>query len=185
MGLLDFIMGKKAGNHVTAESKNQSDKQDDSFIKFDNLTFKLAVIEELMYEQKLINSTSEFGDRFFEKYPDYETVDEKEEIRRLKEWEKDILLFYENMKIPSEFAAHVKKVYVGEENKVYYNVNPQWLDYDEYFDNGKQFIIADVSEEEMRQFPNLKTFVFNMYDSPAPELVEKLRKHGYEVEVNG
>ena len=42
-----------------------------------------------------------------------------------------------------------------------------------------------VSEEEMRQFPNLKTFVFNMYDSPAPELVEKLRKHGYEVEVNG
>lgn len=175
MGLFDFITGKKASKNINAETA--------SYINFDNLTFKLAVIEELTYVQKLIQETSESGDQFFEKYPDYETVDEKEEIRRLEEWEKEMLTYYENVKIPSDLAAYVKKVYVGEENKVYYNVNPQWLDYDEYFDNGKQFMITDVSEEEMKQFPNLKTFMFQMYDAPAPELVDKLKKHGYEVEI--
>ena len=176
MGLFDFLRGKKASENTKA--------LDDSFIRFDNLTFKLAVIEELMYEQKLIDSIGEFGDQFFEKYPDYESVDESEEIRRLEAWEKDILSRYEELKIPSSLAPQVKKVYLGDECSVYYNVNPQWQDYDDYFENGKMFMITDVSENEMKQFPNLKTFIFNMYDEPAPELVAKLKKHGYEVEVN-
>ena len=97
---------------------------------------------------------------------------------------KDILSRYEELKIPSSLAPQVKKVYLGDECSVYYNVNPQWQDYDDYFENGKMFMITDVSENEMKQFPNLKTFIFNMYDEPAPELVAKLKKHGYEVEVN-
>lgn len=176
MGLFDFLRGKKAGSEAGTSG--------DGFIRFDNLTFKLAVIQELMYEQKLLSSIGEFGDQFFEKYPDYASVDESEEIKRLEAWSKDILSRYEELKLPAGMAPNVKKIYVGEENSVYYNVNPQWQDYDDYFENGKMFMITDVSEEEMKQFPNLKTFIFNMYDEPAPELVAKLKKHGYEVEVN-
>lgn len=179
MGLFDFLRGKKAG----AETSDQG--QEDSFIKFDNLTFKLAVIEELMYQQQLIKSTGESGDKFFEKYPDYVDTDEDEEIKRLEAWSKEMLAFYEDLKIPANLAKNVKKVYVGDENKVYYNINPQWLDFDDYFENGKMFMITDVSEEELRQFPNLKTFVFNMYDEPAEELVEKLNKHGCKVQIGG
>ena len=43
-------------------------------------------------------------------------------------------------------------------------------------------MITDVSEE-MKQFPNLKTFMFNTYNDPSPDLVAKLKKHGYKVEV--
>ena len=75
MGLFDFLRGKKAGSEAETSS--------DGFIRFDNLTFKLAVIQELMYEQKLLSSIGEFGDQFFEKYPDYASVDESEEIKRL------------------------------------------------------------------------------------------------------
>lgn len=176
MGLFDFLRGKKAGS--------EAETSGDGFIRFDNLTFKLAVIQELMYEQKLLSSIGEFGDQFFEKYPDYASVDESEEIKRLEAWSKDILSRYEELKIPAGLAPNVKKIYVGEENSVYYNVNPQWQDYDDHFENGKMFMITDVSEEEMKQFPNLKTFIFNMYDAPSPELVAKLKKHGCEVEAN-
>lgn len=56
------------------------------------------------------------------------------------------------------------------------------MDYDDYSENGKRFMITDVSEE-MKQFPNLKTFMFNTYNDPSPDLVAKLKKHGYKVEV--
>lgn len=64
---------------------------------------------------------------------------------------------------------------------MYYDINPQYLDYDDYFENGKMFLIEDVSEEELSQFPNLKSFRFNMYDEPSIELKNKLEAHGYDV----
>ena len=95
MGLFDFLRGKKAG----AETSDQG--QEDSFIKFDNLTFKLAVIEELMYQQQLIESTGESGDKFFEKYPDYVDTEEDEEIKRLEAWSNEMLAYSEDLKIPA------------------------------------------------------------------------------------
>lgn len=78
--------------------------------------------------------------------------------------------------------GHVTKLYVGEELEVYYQINPQWMDFDEYFEDGKDFDITDISERELRQFPNLTSITFNMYHAPSEELVEKLKS--WEIEVH-
>ena len=43
------------------------------------------------------------------------------------------------------------------------------------------FDITDISEQEIRQFPNLASITFNMYHAPSGELVEKLKSWGIEV----
>lgn len=67
---------------------------------------------------------------------------------------------------------------------MYYQINPQWMDFDEYFEDGKDFDITDISERELRQFPNLTSITFNMYHAPSGELVEKLRSWGIEVRTS-
>lgn len=54
---------------------------------------------------------------------------------------------------------------------MYYQINPQWMDLD----------ITDISEQEIRQFPNLASITFNMYYAPSGELVEKLKSWGIEI----
>lgn len=75
------------------------------------------------------------------------------------------------------------ELYVGEELDVYYQINPQWMDFDEHFEDGKDFDITDISEREIRQFPNLAIIIFNMYHTPPKALVEKLKSWGIEVRV--
>lgn len=70
--------------------------------------------------------------------------------------------------------GHVTKLYVGEKLEVYYQINPQWMDLD----------ITDISERELRQFPNLTSITFNMYHAPSEELVEKLKSWGIEVHTS-
>lgn len=74
------------------------------------------------------------------------------------------------------------ELYSGEELDIYYQINPQWLDFDDYFDDGKDFDITDISEREIRQFPNLKKITFNMYHAPSEELIQKII--GWGIEVN-
>jgi len=182
MGLFTLFSRKSSNNNSMKSGEACGlNKQNTGYIKFDNLTFKLAVIEELAYEKKLIDVSWTKGDEYFIKYPDYASVEDEEAIKRLEEWQTEALKYFENFKIPSNLAVHIESVYLGEENGVYYDINPQYLDYDDYFENGKMFLIEDVSEEELSQFPNLKSFRFNMYDEPSIELKNKLEAHGYDV----
>lgn len=156
--------------------------REESMLQFDNYPFKLAVIQELMYEQSLLGKPyRRGGDQYFEQYPDAAEASEEESIRRLEPYIQQANQFFQELKIPRSLAKYVTKLYVGEELEVYYQINPQWMDFDEYFEAGRDFDITDISEREIRQFPNLTSITFNMYHAPSGELVEKLKSWGMEV----
>ena len=74
---------------------------------------------------------------------------------------------------------------MGEELDVYYQINPQWLDFEEYFDDGADFDIVAISERELKQFPNLRSITFNMYHTPPEALVKRLEGWGLNVTLSG
>ncbi len=68
---------------------------EDEFLVFDNFPFKLAVIEVLMYELKLLGEPYNAADEFFERYKaDYLTVSEEESLRRLEEYIERVTIFF-------------------------------------------------------------------------------------------
>lgn len=152
------------------------------FLVFDNYPFKLAVIQLLMYELELLGSKYNGGDAYFEQYEDVAEVSDEESIKRLMPYIEKGNTYFGELKIPCSLADKVTELYVGDELDVYFHINPQWLDFDEYFEDGKEFDIVDISEEEIKQFPNLKYITFNMYHEPPKELIEKLE--GWGIEVN-
>lgn len=156
---------------------------DKEYLEFDNLPFKLAVIEVLMYEHKLLGEPYNGADEYFERYEaDYVTASEEESIRRLKEYIERGNKFFFELKIPCSLAPGIRFLYSGEEMKVYGNINPQYLDFEKYFDWGADFDITDISEREIKQFPNLEGITFNMYHDPPKELICKLE--GWGIKIN-
>lgn len=151
------------------------------FLVFDNLPFKLTVIEVLMYQLKLLGEPYNAMDEFFERYAeDYLTVSEEESLSRLEEYIERGTRYFSELQIPRELAPKICYLYTGEEMSVYGNINPQWLDWEKYED-GAMFAITDISEREIKQFPNLEGITFNMYLDPPEELLRKLEDWGIEI----
>ncbi len=157
----------------------------EAFLVFDNLPFKLAVTQKLMYEQKLLGEKYRGGDEYFERYSDAAEVSEEESVARLKPYLQRGNQFFQSLSIPVSLAGHITELYVGEELDVYYQINPQWLDFEEYFDDGADFDIVAISERELKQFPNLRSITFNMYHTPPEALVKRLEGWGLNVTLSG
>ena len=160
-----------------------STQPEGEFLVFDNLPFKLAVAQKLMYEQGLLGNKYRGGDEYFQRYGDVEEVSEEESIARLEPYIERGSQFFQALKIPASLAGTVTDLYVGEELEIYFQINPQYLDFDEYFQDRADFDILDISERELKQFPNLKYIMFNMYHTPPDELVKKLEGVGIQVTV--
>lgn len=158
---------------------------EERYLEFDSFPFKLAVVQELMYEQKLLGEPYRGGDAFMERYAgDLETVSEEVAIQRLLPHIEEAERYFKELKIPASLAGKIKSLYVGEELDVYYQINPQWGDFD-CFEDGDAFDIKDITEREIRQFPNLKAvLLFNMYHDPPEALIRKLEGWGYTVEYD-
>ena len=150
------------------------------YLEFEHLPFKLTVIQVLMYDKKLLVPEYLGGDMFFEINPDFSDLPETEAIARLEQHIQEALAYFQELKIPGSLADEISFLYSGDELDIYYHINPQWLDFDEYFEDGKLFDVTDISEAEIRQFPNLKAMQFNMvHDAPAG-LIQKLHQWGIE-----
>lgn len=162
---------------------NQNTASAEEFLIFDNYPFKLAVVQQLMYEDELLGDKYCGGDQYFETYGDAENASETVSLKRLEPYIEQGNQFFQVLKIPCSLADKITELYVGEELDVYYQINPQWLDFDDYFDDGADFDIVAVSERELKQFPNLKSFTFNMYHMPPDEVIEQLEALGIEVNL--
>lgn len=122
--------------------KTLSEKNVEDILHFDNLNFKLAIIQVLMYDLKLLNSEFDIYD-FADRY--------KEEI----DTDSDIIIepamsFFKELEIPKKFAPYVETIYMDGGNDVYMNIIPQWDGEDETFD------LNEITLTELQQFPNLK-----------------------------
>ena len=152
------------------------------FLVFDNLPFKLMVIEVLMYEQKLLGEPYNAADEFFERYEAYcLTASENEQIKVIERYIERGVKYFTELEIPRSLASEIRALYTGEEMNVYSNINPQWLDFKQYED-GAMFTVTDISEREIKQLPNLKSITFNMYLDPPEALIRKLEGWGVEVD---
>lgn len=151
----------------------------EEFLVFDNLPFKLAVVQKLMYDEGLLGEKYRGGDKYFETYDDVEEVSEAESLARLKPFIEQGNQFFQALQVPVSLAGKITELYVGEELEIYFQINPQWLDFDAEFE--ADFDITAVSERELKQFPNLKSITFGMYHTPPEQLVKFLEGFGLEV----
>jgi len=149
------------------------------YLEFDSFPFKLAVTQVLMYDLHLLGEPYHGGDAYMERCADdLETVSDEASIQRLLPHIEEAEAYFKELKVPAALAGHIEKLYVGEELEIYYQINPQWEDFDEYFQDGKAFDITELTEREVRQFPNLKEFFFNMPNDPPEALLHQLRQWG-------
>ncbi|MFS9340741.1 DUF6892 domain-containing protein [Streptococcus australis] len=116
---------------------------DQEFLHFDHLNFKLAIIQVLMYEEEVLNPAFDIFD-FAKEFSDLDIDTESMEIIQ------PALDYFEKLQIPKEYAQHVQEIDMDGGNEIYMNLIPQWDGEDETFD------LNDVSEEELKQFPNLE-----------------------------
>ena len=115
-------------------------------LHFDNLNFKLAIIQVLMYDLHLLKpefNIYDFADQYKGEKIDTDNCTIIEPAMN----------FFKEMEIPKKFAPHVEMLYMDGGNELYMNIIPQWDGEDESFD------LNAITLAELQQFPNLKKAV--------------------------
>lgn len=121
-------------------------RPDGDILSFDNFNFKLAIVNELMYEQNLIQPKFDVYD-FAKDYTKRE-IDTFEEgdfqpIREVKKW-------FQELAVSAALAGKVEHLCLDAGNDIYAQLSPNWDGEDDLYD------IKAISQKELAQFPNLK-----------------------------
>ena len=148
----------------TPENYNISEPQEEC-VKFTNMNFKLAVIQELMYRHEILKP-------YFDIY-DYMKF---KKSRAKIETEKNIraaIDFFKALPIPKSLAQLVTQITMDGGDEIYGNIAPLWDGEDGRFD------VNCISPYELRQFPNLKRI--QLMTSNAAMLYSQLEELGIEV----
>ncbi|MGP1404618.1 MAG: DUF6892 domain-containing protein [Catonella sp.] len=122
---------------------NFTEKSTEDLLHFDNLNFKLAIVQTLMYDLKLLEPSFDIYD-FAKQHKDEEIDTESYTIIE------PALNYFRNLPIPKRFASQVETIYMDGGNEVYMNIIPQWDGEDDCFD------LNEITLSELEQFPNLK-----------------------------
>lgn len=115
---------------------------DEECLEFENFNFKLAVIQELMYEQEVLKP-------YFDIY-DYLAFKKSRANTESYKNVRPAVDFFKNLKIPVSLADKIENIHMDGGNEIYINICPMWDGEDERFD------LTKVSLKELKQFPNLK-----------------------------
>ena len=116
---------------------------DEELLYFDNINFKLTIIQVLMYDLLVLKPYFDIYD-FAEEFSEEEIDTESMEIIQ------PALEYMMNLPIPKKYAEQVQEIYMDGGNEIYLNLIPQWDGEDDGFD------LNEVSLKELQQFPNLK-----------------------------
>ena len=123
-------------------SENFYNNMEEGYLQFDNFNFKLAIVQELMYDINVLQPEFDIYE-FAKEYKGEEIDTESETVIE------PALEYFKNLQIPKSLAKEVGSFYMDGGNEVYMNIIPLWDGEDGYFD------LNDVSLTELRQFPNL------------------------------
>jgi hypothetical protein len=116
---------------------------DEEVLRFDNINFKLAIIQVLMYDLRVLKPFFDIYD-FADEFSELEIDTESMEIIQ------PALEYMMNLPIPKKYAEQVQEINMDGGNEIYLNLIPQWDGEDDCFD------LNEVSLKELQQFPNLK-----------------------------
>lgn len=134
-------------------------------IEFKDFNFKLAIIEELMYNKELLKP----------KFDVYEFA----EITKIKGFSAteggyepipEVVEYFKAIEIDKKFAEQVTEIYQDGGNEIYMNVTPQW--------DGEDDVFNIQSFDDIKHFPNLKKMTLFETDS---KVIEELKSKGIEI----
>lgn len=148
--------------------KYQYRKIDGTKIEFADFNFKLAVIQELMYEKKLLKPEFDLYD-FVENYREREIDVEKEGYGFIPE----VTAYFESLEIDARFADEITDIQQDGGNDIYGHVFRFWDGEDDTF-NIKNF-------DDTRHFKNLKTMTL-FYADNFEEIKKQLAEKGITVD---
>ena len=141
---------------------------DEELLSFENINFKLAIIQVLMYDLLVLKPYFDIYD-FAEEFSEEEIDTESMEIIQ------PALDHFEKLQIPKEYAQHVQESYMDGGNEIYMNLIPQWDGEDDSFD------LNEVSLKELQQFPNLKKAT--IMTSNFEQVEDIFKSQGIKVEL--
>lgn len=141
---------------------------DEEVLHFDNITFKLAIIQVLMYDLEVLKPVFNIFD-FAEEASELNIDTESMEIIQ------PALDYMMNLPIPKKYAEQVQEIDMDGGNEIYMNLIPQWDGEDNSFD------LNEVSLKELQQFPNLNQAT--IMTSNFKQVKETFDKQGVQVKV--
>ena len=156
---LSYTPKKGNGDKKKDPNKWKVPQPEEKCLQFKSFNFKLAVVQELMYVQEVLKPKFDVYD-FCENYTKRDIDPEEyyfEIIPEVKKWFKDL-------PIPASLAPLVTELYFDGGNEIYAQLIPFWDGESDDFD------IESLTEEDIRQFPNLKTI-----DGTAILMSEKVK----------
>ena len=155
--LLDVYIGFRPERPKSDENYNIT-VPDEPCLIFDTFNFKLAVIQELMYNQEVLKPYFDIYDYMIFKKAHWNLETDKN-VRAA-------VSFFKELPIPASLAGLVKEINMDGSDEIYMQIAPEWDGRDERFDFRK------VTKAEMEQFPNLKKMLIFGNERDA----ESLRK---------
>ena len=138
-------------------------------ISFKNVNFKLAIVEELMYKQHLIEPVFDVYD-FVKDYPKREIDIDSEGYEIIPEVQK----WFKDLPISVALANKVETLYLDGGNDIYGQICPFWDGEDGMYD------IKAITPQELAQFPNLKR-ISTTGIGLSPKVRKLLKEYGIEV----
>lgn len=135
---------------------------------FDTFNFKLAVINELMYNQEILTPYFDIYDYMAYKKANWNLETDKNVRAAVK--------YFKELPIPSRLADYVTEINMDGSDEIYMNIAPEWDGRDERFD------FNSLSESELKQFKNLKKMTIFGNDKDADKLRKTCAPLGIKIE---
>ncbi|GAB2560460.1 DUF6892 domain-containing protein [Leucobacter ruminantium] len=136
-------------------------------VEFADLNFKLLVLQDLMYDQKLLAPAFDFAE-FIEHHVDREIDVNEEGYAPIPE----VLAYFAEYPVPRELLGKVVELVQDGGNDIYLQIAPLWDGEDDVFD------VKDFADVEL--LPNLRSLTLTGVDE---ETLESLRKRGIEADL--
>ncbi|MBQ6231764.1 MAG: hypothetical protein IJJ74_11700 [Eubacterium sp.] len=138
---------------------------------FDTFNFKLAVINELMYNQETLKPYFDIYDYMAFKKGHW-NLETSNNVRAA-------VNYFKELPIPARLADLVTEINMDGDDDIYMNIAPEWDGEDERFD------FNTLTEAELKQFKNLKKMLIFGNDKDAEKLRKVCDPLGIEVEPMG
>ena len=141
---------------------------DEECLVFDTFNFKLAVINELMYNQEVLKPYFDIYDYMAFKKAHWNLETSKNVIAAVN--------FFKELPIPARLADLVTELNMDGSDEIYMQIAPEWDGRDERFDFNK------LTESELKQFKKLKKMLIFGNDKDTAKLRKICDPLGIEVE---
>lgn len=135
--------------------------------QFTDINFKLAVIQELMYNQELLQPAFDLH-KFADNYAERKIDIEAEGYDVIPE----ALAYFEQLPIPVEFLEAVEEIFQDGGDDIYLQIYPYW--------DGEDDVFNITQTDDLQFVPNLKSITL-FYDD-AEEMVDAFAAKAIEAE---